>query len=291
MILSATFFSLLGISIMLAWLGIDFYKKLGLLIFLAALILGMSIQHITPIGICIVGSLAAVIYLLRFPKLRVVYKIGLHLLLFFLFVGFSMHLIPGFHNWKLLDGIKFSAYSVPYTMYLNIEKPAYVFFFLYFNQKRPICYYNWRRILKWSLLSFVMILPLLFLCNWICELVAWDPKLPIYSITGIWIIRMLLDTTLGEELFFRGYLQQRITSLLGRSKAASWLACILVTILFGAMHLPAGISMAVMAMCAGLGYGLAYLQTKTIEAATITHFLVNLVHFLFFSYPMLGGGS
>lgn len=298
MLLSAIFFLLLGISIILAWLGISTYwlgistyKKPALSIFLAALILGVVIQRITPIGICIIASLAVVMYLLQFPKLHVVYKVGLHLLLCFLFVSFSMHLIPGFHNWKVLDGIKFSVHSISYVMYLNTEKPAYIFFFLYFYQRKSIFNYNWARILRWSLLSLLVILPLLFLSNWVFELVTWDPKLPVYSLTGLWMIRMLLDTTLGEEIFFRGYLQQRATTLMGRSKVAAWVACMLVAILFGAMHLSAGLPMAIMAMWAGLGYGLAYLQTKTIEAATITHFLLNLVHFLFFSYPMLGGGS
>jgi len=291
MLLSATFFSLLVISIILAWAGINFYKKLGLLIFVATLILGVVIQRITPIGICVIGSLAAVMYLLQFSKLHVVYKVSLHLLLCSLFIGFSMHLIPGFHNWEVLDGIKLSPHSVPYVMYLNVEKPAYIFFFMYFYQRKSIFNYNWTRILRWSLLSFLVILPLLFLTNWIFELVTWDPKFPAYSITGLWMIRMLLDTTLGEEIFFMGYLQQRATTLIGRSKVAAWVACILIAMLFGAMHLPAGLPMAIMAMWAGIGYGLAYLQTKTIEAATITHFLVNVVHFLFFSYPMLGTGS
>jgi uncharacterized protein len=291
MLLSATFFSLLGISIILAWTGINFYKKLGLLIFVATLILGVVIQRITPIGICVIGSLAAVMYLLQFSKLHVVYKVTLHLLLCSLFIGFSMHLLPGFHNWKVLDGIQLSAHSIPYVLYLNVEKPAYIFFFMYFYQRKSIFNYNWTRTLRWSLLSFLVILPLLFLTNWIFELVTWDSKFPAYSITGLWMIRMLLDTTLGEEIFFRGYLQQQATVLMGRSKVAAWVACVLVAVLFGVMHLPAGLPMAIMAMWAGVGYGLAYLQTKTIEAATITHFLVNVVHFLFFSYPMLGAGS
>lgn len=287
MAMNAIFFLLLGISILLAWTGINSYKKLGLFTFLTGLILGIVLQRLTLVDLLVIGSVVAVLYSLQFPRLHAIYKLSLHLLLCFFFISFSMHFLPGFHNWKVLDGIKLSANSVPYVMYLNIEKPAYIFCFLYFYQQKPIFNYHWIRIVKWSLLSFVVVLPFLFLSNWIFELVTWDPKLPAYSITGLWIVRMLLDTALGEEIFFRGYLQQQLTIVMGHSKVGAWIACMLVAVLFGAMHLPAGLSMAMMAMCAGVGYGLAYLQTKTVEAATITHFLVNIVHFLFFSYPML----
>lgn len=53
------------------------------------------------------------------------------------------------------------------------------------------------------------------------------------------------------------------------------------------MHLPAGISMGIMATLAGIGYGTAYVKTNIIEASTLTHFGMNVLHFLLFSYPML----
>ena len=43
----------------------------------------------------------------------------------------------------------------------------------------------------------------------------------------------------------------------------------------------------VLVFFAGCGYGVAYKLGGGIEAAVGTHFIVNLVHFLFFTYPML----
>ncbi|ACP20904.1 hypothetical protein Aasi_1576 [Candidatus Amoebophilus asiaticus 5a2] len=47
-------------------------------------------------------------------------------------------------------------------------------------------------------------ITLLLVGNYIYRLVAWNPKIPSSSITTI----ILLDTTLKEEIFFRGYLQK-----------------------------------------------------------------------------------
>jgi membrane protease YdiL (CAAX protease family) len=287
MLLNSIFFSLLALSIVLAWTGIKIYQRLGLVFFLATLIVGVTIHRITPIGLCVIGILAAVMVVLRVKNLPIAYSLPLHLLLCVLFIGLSMHLIPGFHNWRIWDKLQLSDSSMPYAMYLNIEKPVYIFFFLFLNKHRSVLTYNWRKIFKWGLLSFALVLPLLFLGSKMLGFTAWDPKLPSYPIMGVWITYMLLDVTLGEEIFFRGYLQKQITMLLGRSSAAAWGACFLAAVLFGARHLPAGVSMAFMAMLAGIGYGFAYLRTKNMEAAVLTHFLVNLVHFFYFSYPML----
>jgi len=284
---SYIFFVLLGIAIVLAWTGIRPYKKLGCYVFFTALVLGISIHHINLIGIANIGCLAIAMYLLRFSSIPFIYKLLLNLAVCLFFLGFSMHLLPGFHNWKIMDATQLSKNAIPYTMYLNVEKPVYIFLFLYFYKRTAITHYNWTRILKWTAISLMVCITLLLVDNYIYRLVAWDPKIPSSSITTIWIIRMLLDTTLGEEIFFRGYLQKNFTHFFRFSKFAPWISCLLVSILFGTLHLPAGTPMATMATLASIGYGTAYAKTNTIEAATLTHFGVNILHFLLFSYPML----
>jgi membrane protease YdiL (CAAX protease family) len=287
MILSYIFFTLLGIAIILAWTGIDIYKKLSLYIFLTALVLGVSIKHISLIGIGLIATLGTIMYLIQSSQLSNIYKGILHIALCLFYLGFSMHFLPGFHNWKILDGAMLSKHSLPYTMYLNVEKPIFIFLFMYFNKRTPISQYNWHKIIKWAFIAFFATFMLLLVANYAFNLVQWDPKLPTHSILSIWILRMLLDTALGEELFFRGYLQRNLSYLFSSFKLAPWLGCILTSLVFGALHLPAGIPMGIMATLAGIGYGLAYLKTNTIEAPTLTHFLVNVIHLLFFSYPML----
>ncbi len=43
----------------------------------------------------------------------------------------------------------------------------------------------------------------------------------------------------------------------------------------------------VVATLSGLGYSIAYAATRRIEAAVLTHFGVNAIHFFGFTYPHL----
>ena len=287
MTLNYTFFILLGAAILLVWTGIGIYKKLGLYIFLTALILGVGLKHISFIGLGVTGSLATILYLLQSNQASGAYKLLLHLLHCLFFIGFSIHFMPGFHNWKIFNEILLSPHAIPYTMYLNVEKPIYIFLFLYFSKRLSIIQYNWSKIFKWTSISLILNFILLSLANYGIKLVEWAPKIPASLIISVWIPRMLLDTALGEEIFFRGYVQKNLTNLFKRFKLAPWIGCILAALIFGVRHLPAGIPISIMATLAGIGYGLAYLKTNTIESSTLTHFLVNLLHFFLFTYPML----
>ena len=60
----------------------------------------------------------------------------------------------------------------------------------------------------------------------------------------------------------------------------------LASILFGLAHAPAGWQWMLLAGLAGVGYGLAY-RFGGLGAAIATHFGLNVLHFLFFTYPML----
>ncbi|MCW8354408.1 CPBP family intramembrane metalloprotease [Marinomonas pontica] len=57
--------------------------------------------------------------------------------------------------------------------------------------------------------------------------------------------------------------------------------------LFGIAHMGGGVEYAIVASVAGLGYGGVYYLTKRIEYAILCHFILNGLHFLFFTYPML----
>jgi membrane protease YdiL (CAAX protease family) len=71
-------------------------------------------------------------------------------------------------------------------------------------------------------------------------------------------------TCVTEEAFFRGFLLAQLAR--GWSGSRYGLAAV-----------------------AGFGYAMAYLRTGRIEAAILTHFALNALHFLAFTYPGLGG--
>jgi membrane protease YdiL (CAAX protease family) len=88
---------------------------------------------------------------------------------------------------------------------------------------------------------------------------------------------------LGEEFFFRGLLQQWI----GQWLKNEWMGLALASLLFGLAHLwfhafP-NWRIVVMAALAGVFYGLAFRQARSIRASMVTHALTVTVWKLFFS--------
>ena len=94
---------------------------------------------------------------------------------------------------------------------------------------------------------------------------------------ALWVL------ALGEEFFFRGLLQQWITSWL----SSEWAGLIVTSLLFGAAHLwfrtfPDWRFAALVAI-AGMFYGLAFRQARSIRASMVTHALVVTTWRVFFA--------
>lgn len=93
----------------------------------------------------------------------------------------------------------------------------------------------------------------------------------------LWVV------ALGEEFFFRGLLQQWLASWL----RSDWAGLLLASMLFGTVHLwyrtfP-NWRFAALAAVAGVFYGMAYRQARSIRASMVTHALTVTTWRLFFS--------
>jgi len=93
----------------------------------------------------------------------------------------------------------------------------------------------------------------------------------------LWVV------ALGEEFFFRGLLQQWIAGWL----RSDWAGLLLAALLFGSVHLwyrtfP-NWRFAALAGVAGVFYGMAYRQARSIRASMVTHALTVTAWRLFFS--------
>ena len=108
---------------------------------------------------------------------------------------------------------------------------------------------------------------------WATGLVRLGPAMPLWKIVATFL-GMLWVVALAEEFFFRGLLQQWISQWTG--SPALGLAG--ASILFGAAHLGfrgfPNWKFALAAAVAGLFYGRAYSQAKSIRASMVTHALV-----------------
>jgi membrane protease YdiL (CAAX protease family) len=109
----------------------------------------------------------------------------------------------------------------------------------------------------------------------------WLPFTPIFLVTN------LLFTCVAEEAFFRGFLQDRLARAMAHTRYGAAFAIICSGLLFGLAHVGGGLPLILLASLVGLGSGLAYHRTQRLEAAIVTHFIVNAVHFICFTYPKL----
>jgi len=194
------------------------------------------------------------------------------------------HVVPGFNNIKLIDAIKLSEDSLPFTMYMNFDKP-FVGLFIVLVLGFGTLSFDLIQIFKTTLVSLLSCVILLISVALSIGYIEYDFKLP--SETWIWALNNLFLVCTAEEFFFRRYIQGGLSEKFSRHKWGSIASLILAALLFGLVHFKGGASYVILSIVAGLFYGYAYDKTGRVEAAILTHFGVNFIHFMFFSYPAL----
>ena len=121
---------------------------------------------------------------------------------------------------------------------------------------------------------------LLHIARW-HPVVAWSWKLPLLILGRF--LGVLWVVALAEEFFVRGFLQQVLSKIL---KSVT-VGVVITSLLFGALHLPFGgfpnWRFATLAAVAGLFYGTAFAQSRTIRVPMVMHALVVTVWQLFFN--------
>lgn len=111
----------------------------------------------------------------------------------------------------------------------------------------------------------------------------WDPKW--YWFSAVFVLTNLALTCVAEEVFFRGLLQRQFSRYFSKYKFGALAALLLVSLLFGAAHIAAGLAYASLATLAGLAYGVIYWRYRSLHAAILCHWLVNVIHIAGFRYP------
>ncbi|MCG7495409.1 CPBP family intramembrane metalloprotease [Vibrio sp. Of7-15] len=262
----------LAIAILLA-----FYKQTkAAFILLAIALLGGFLEDRLqlPTMLFVVASLALAY---QTPRLNKPWR---HLSLGLIVLGslaLMMHWIPGFSNAKVLDGVVSGPSSAPFTMYLNLDKP--LIFFLLLLAWPPLlgnASHTNKRVLSLTAILLFSLLPIAW------GLGALKPELSLPSWWWLFMVNNLLFTCVAEEALFRGFLQQAISNKFG------WIPGLIITsLLFGLAHFAGGPLLIAFATLAGVGYGLAFHYSSRLWVAVLFHFLFNLSHLLFFTYPIL----
>jgi len=197
----------------------------------------------------------------------------------------GFHMMPGIHSLLIIEKNIISIDAIPYSLYLNFDKVLIGLFIFGYWYQRPDYILTWARtgttLLRWLPLILSSVILLSVLLNYI----KYDAKL--VDDLWLWIWANLFFTCVAEEAIFRGVIQHQLTLRLSEQKFGKWIACAIAAILFGLVHFGGGGLYVFISMLAGFGYGAVYAMTGRIEASIITHFLLNLAHILFFTYPAL----
>ncbi len=206
-----------------------------------------------------------------------------HMLFLALAIALCMHWLPGFHNLQVIGPVRFTPDAMPFTMYLNLDKPLIGFWLLLvLPWIRPS--YELRASLVSGIAGLLITVVTCLTVALLLGRVAWVPKWPADS--WLWMLNNLLLVTLTEEALFRGYLQGGLERLLQRWRWGNVIALCVAAGLFGLAHISGGWQWMVLGSVAGIGYGLTY-RFGGLPAAITAHFGLNVAHFFLFTYPML----
>jgi membrane protease YdiL (CAAX protease family) len=284
-------FGLLALSICAVWippipLGKRFDVPAWQLLFVAAIASGLAAGYLTWPALPALAFLGIVAYLAERTAASRVQRIVFGALTAVTALALALHRLPGFANPVLIADAKFSPDAAPFTQYANFDKAAAGLIILAWLCKRATTAEAWKVVWRRTWPVVAATTAIVIVAAVIMGYTRFDPKLPTYAPTFLAI--NLLFTCVAEEAFFRGFLQERLATTLNGLRFGGFIAIASSGLLFGVVHAAGGVSYVMFATLAGFGYAYAYACVRRVEAPIITHFVVNAVQFVGFTYPQVG---
>lgn len=199
-------------------------------------------------------------------------------------IGLALHWLPGFSNPILLRDVVLADGARPYSLYANFDKTLAGALLLGAGGWSPMGSARawltaFRRAGPVLLVTVVVAMAAALALGFVRFDPRWTPLFP------LWAAVNLLTTCVSEEAFFRGLVLREATRL--APPHARWTAVAVSALTFGLAHLAGGWTYVLLAGLAGTGYAVACERTGRIEMSILTHFAVNALHFLLFTYPAL----
>lgn len=265
---------LLAFSLLL----LPFYLGSSLVLLALTLVIALFNHTLLPQGALALLVLGGVAVWCGCHRQRTPFALPGEILLVVGSVALLQHMIPGFNNQLIISGVQAGPESAPFTFYYNLDKALIPFLLLACLPtllKRPA--HAPANPLWWLVL--VLSMPLLLLAATLAG--GLSPELHWPEWLGSFALANLFFVSLAEEALFRGYIQQRLSQLLGNKSAL-----LIAAALFGLDHLAGGPLLVFFAFLTGIIYGLAWLWSGRLWVATLVHFAFNMLHLLFFTYPV-----
>lgn len=202
-----------------------------------------------------------------------------------LLVALMMHQVPGFTAVVIADPVQYSPLSLPTTMVISLDKALAGFLLLAILGPPLLGPQPWRRTLRFAVPMTLATIVLVIGGAVYSGHIRYDLKW--HALAPMWMFGNLVLTCVAEEALFRGFLQQRLADTLRMHRYGTTISVVCIAVLFGVAHLSGGLTFAALATLAGLGYGAIYARTQSLSAAILAHFIVNLTHFIGYTYPAM----
>lgn len=275
-------FGLLGLSIVSTGLTAGHTDRPAILRHLWLVLLGLAGTAGLAAGVLHAIAEASIAALLAFAWLatshgKAVVRAPFTVLTLMLAFALALHAVPGFDNPLLLKDVRLSGNSAPYTMYANFDKGVAGLVLLVFFCRRSSSWRDFAFALRSQAPLVAALLCGVLGIGWATGFIHPDFKLSPFL--PLFVVVNLLFVCVAEEAFFRGVIQGEL------ARFGDTVAVVVSGLLFGAAHLGGGWQFAALASLAGLGYALLYARTRRIEIPIVVHFLLNLAHFIVFTYP------
>jgi uncharacterized protein len=278
-------YSALYISVLFLWLPINLKLPVWSIIGIIACSFALISNQMNIYAVLPIVALACAVYFSEKKDIHPAERIiaGITVLFFAFLLG--AHLIPYFHNLKILSSVYISKDGMPFTMYLNFDKTVVGLCILGLTQQLISNKDAWISMIKETIPKAIVVIIISIFLAILVGNVRFDPKIP--ECLWIWSITNLLFVCTAEEGFFRGFIQKNLAVIFSNHQWGKFIALMITSLLYGLIHFSGGIIYVGLVVVAGVGYGWIYQKTKHIEASILTHFCLNLIHFLFFTYPAL----
>ncbi len=278
----AHFFSLFSVCCL--WL---FEKRhFALMSITIAIICGCITNVIDLIALVITAGYFLANYLFYQRQVGHIISAILAIIIFVVAWMLSSHWIGGFTSWQIIFGEVLSPDAEKFSLFLNIDKVIAgvgIMVFGFIPLKRSV---QIRHMIVAMLPSSILCISLISGAAVVLKVVNFDPKFPDLWIT--WILISLLVHSFAEETIFRYFLQGGVQNVLSTYKYTPIISVIVSSMAFTFYHAPQPTNFLISVFIASLFFGYVFHKTKRVESSIILHFMVNFVHFFFFTYPSLG---
>lgn len=274
--------AIIGIFITILCLSAGYFynNKLIKMFSLIVYFFFMVYHNILPVYLICLACVFYTLVNLSCNNKNYLFNVSLILISLIFYFYLQGHIFPEVHNILIAKNILIGNTGVFWNLYVNYDKALMSFIVLI-----KIDDYQ-----KSKIISYKHIIILLFFCiiaiftlSLSVNFIKYDFK--IAPVLWLWSINNLFMVCVAEEIFFRYFLYNMLVKLNGFKKYNNLVGLLLSSLLFGLFHYSGGIIYMVLAFLAGIIYCLLYVCYGKIQISILGHFILNLLHFIFFSYP------